>query len=100
MAWDVHQDLTSTLHKSRDARGNLEGRYLQTEWKIHANSNMLGGGYMKRSALILPVVFLLLAAAGVVHAQDGCVDSPEDPTVVFGLLAAGVTIAFTRFRKH
>jgi XrtJ-associated TM-motif-TM protein len=52
------------------------------------------------SKLILrvSVVLLLLAAVTAAHAQTGCVDSPENPTVVFGLIAAAASLGLMRFR--
>ena len=46
----------------------------------------------------IAVVVLSLGAASLkLHAQGGCVDSPEDPTVVLGILgAAGVASVFLR----
>jgi len=42
---------------------------------------------MKNSKYVVLAV-LVLAATLKLHAQGGCVDSPEDPTVVLGLLGA------------
>jgi XrtJ-associated TM-motif-TM protein len=56
---------------------------------------------IRRSCLLL--VFTLAAVVLPVHAQGGCEDSPEDPTVVLALVAAGGAIASsmwaTRSRK-
>jgi len=43
----------------------------------------------KRFTLLLPLFFLVARA---MFAQGGCVDSPEAPTVVLGLIG-GVSIA-------
>ena len=46
---------------------------------------------MKRLVLVSVLgVTILHCAAGAAFAFDGCVDSPENPSVVLGLIAAGV----------
>jgi len=50
----------------------------------------------KRFALFLPLIFL---AALTLHAQGGCVDSPECPTPVLGLIGA-VSVAFVSLRSR
>ena len=60
---------------------------------------------MNLKRILFPVGFaLLLASALPLRAQTGCVDSPEDPTIVLALFgAAGALIAgfrSTRMRKH
>lgn len=54
---------------------------------------------MKKIFLAVPVAVLFLTTAELVHAQGGCVDSPENPTVVFGLIAAAATFGLMRYRK-
>jgi XrtJ-associated TM-motif-TM protein len=44
---------------------------------------------MKKS-ILLTVLTLSLVAAIPAHAQGGCVDSPENPTLVLAGLASGV----------
>ncbi len=56
---------------------------------------------MKRSLFVAVVFVMLFPAAAMLHAQgggvDGCVDSPECPTAVLGLVgSAGIGIAFLR----
>jgi XrtJ-associated TM-motif-TM protein len=51
-----------------------------------------------RLKLITPVAFLLLTASAVVHAQTGCVDSPENPTLIFGMMAAAASLGLAWFR--
>jgi XrtJ-associated TM-motif-TM protein len=54
---------------------------------------------MKKNLLILGFAFAL-AAALPLRAQNGCVDSPEDPTVVLALVAgAGAVVASLRSRR-
>ena len=44
---------------------------------------------MRRVKFAILVALLVLAIAKAAQAQTtGCVDSPEDPTVIFGLIAA------------
>jgi len=49
------------------------------------------------------LVLTLAAIALPVHAQDGCDDSPEDPTIVLALVAAAgafaASLKTTRIRK-
>lgn len=49
------------------------------------------------------LVLTLAAIALPVHAQDGCDDSPEDPTIVLALVAAAgafvASVKTTRIRK-
>jgi XrtJ-associated TM-motif-TM protein len=55
-------------------------------------------GKVSKLNSIVPVVLLLLMASAAVRAQTGCVDSPEDPTVVFGLIAAAASVGIMRLR--
>ena len=50
----------------------------------------------KRLVLLLPMVLLFAIS---LHAQGGCVDSPECPTPVLGLVGA-VGIAFATLRSR
>jgi len=50
----------------------------------------------KRFALLLPLIFLFAIS---MHAQGGCVDSPECPTPVLGLVGAA-SIAFVTLRSR
>lgn len=56
---------------------------------------------MKR---LLPVVIafaFLCTVAGPLHAQTGCVTSPENPTIVLGLVgSAGAFVASVRARHR
>ena len=54
---------------------------------------------MNKSLLyVLCSVFLLLVAAPL-HAQTGCTDSPENPTVVLALVGSvGALLSFARAR--
>ncbi|MFP5227081.1 MAG: PExPT-CTERM protein [Acidobacteriota bacterium] len=53
---------------------------------------------MKKSRLILPIVLLILTAR--LHAQgiDGCADSPENPTLVLGLIVGAASVGYSRLR--
>ena len=54
---------------------------------------------MKRSLLSLACFALLLAVAAPLHAQSGCADSPENPTVILALVgSAGAFLASARTR--
>ncbi len=55
---------------------------------------------MKKIGLILPVALFILAAALPVLAQSGCVDSPENPTLVLGLIASAAGIGFVQVRNR
>jgi XrtJ-associated TM-motif-TM protein len=55
---------------------------------------------LKKTALAFAFA-LLLAAALPLHAQTGCDDSPEDPTIVLALLGgAGALITSLRARRR
>jgi len=54
---------------------------------------------MKISSLTLLSAALLLVVAAPLHAQTGCTDSPENPTVVLALVgSAGAFVASARAR--
>jgi XrtJ-associated TM-motif-TM protein len=54
---------------------------------------------MKKSALMLLGFVLLLSIAVPLHAEGGCVDSPENPTAILALIgSAGVFCATVRAR--
>jgi hypothetical protein len=42
----------------------------------------------------------LLLVCGLLHAQDGCVSSPECPTAVLGLVGAAGAALYVRFRSR
>lgn len=53
---------------------------------------------MKRLYPIV-VISILMFSALPVHAQDGCIDSPENPTAILGLVGvAGLGLAQLRNR--
>jgi len=56
---------------------------------------------MNMKRVLFPAVILVLLTALPLHAQNGCVDSPEDPTVLLALVSgAGVLAAsLWRFRR-
>jgi XrtJ-associated TM-motif-TM protein len=43
---------------------------------------------------------LVLAIAPALRAQSGCVDSPEDPTLVLGLVGGAGVFAATLWNAH
>jgi XrtJ-associated TM-motif-TM protein len=54
---------------------------------------------MKKSSLLLIGSAVLLAVSLPLHAQDGCVNSPENPTLVLALVgSAGAFLASARNR--
>jgi len=55
---------------------------------------------VKKMFVAVPVAIFFLMTAALAHATDGCVDSPENPTVVFGLIAAAASLGLMRFRKR
>jgi XrtJ-associated TM-motif-TM protein len=58
------------------------------------------GYLMKRSLLYLSWSALLLLVAVPLHAQTGCEDSPENPTVVLAIVgSAGALISTLRARS-
>jgi len=58
---------------------------------------------MKNKFRALIIAIAVLAIPALVRAQTGCEDSPEDPTLVLGLIASAgalVMAARTRFRAR
>jgi len=55
---------------------------------------------MKKLGTILPVAMLLLFTAINGNAQTGCIDSPEDPTLISGIIAAVAAFGFSRLWKN
>lgn len=54
---------------------------------------------MKKSSLLLLTAAAVVSVALPLHAQGGCVNSPENPTVVLGLVGtAGAFFASARAR--
>jgi XrtJ-associated TM-motif-TM protein len=48
---------------------------------------------------ILPVALLLLLATVRLHAQSGCDDSPENPTLVLGLIVSAAGVGYVQARR-
>jgi XrtJ-associated TM-motif-TM protein len=58
---------------------------------------------LRKFRFILPVVLLLFLAAVRMHAQDGiggCEDSPENPTLVLGLIVSAGSAGYMQLRRH
>jgi XrtJ-associated TM-motif-TM protein len=56
---------------------------------------------MKKLAYFVPAAVLFFATALPVYAQTGgCTDSPENPTVVLGLLVSAASIGLLHFRNR
>jgi XrtJ-associated TM-motif-TM protein len=53
----------------------------------------------KKTALALGIG-LMLATALTLHAQTGCDDSPEDPTILLALVASAGALASTLLRSR
>ena len=58
---------------------------------------------MKKSTLLLTGLTIMLVVSIPVYAQGGCVNSPENPTVVLALVGSAgafVASARARFKAH
>ncbi len=55
---------------------------------------------VKKIFAAVQVAILFLTTAAFVQAQSGCVDSPENPTAVFGILAAAASFGLMHLRKR
>jgi XrtJ-associated TM-motif-TM protein len=55
---------------------------------------------VKKLAYIVPAAILLFATALPAFATGGCTDSPENPTVVLGLVVSAASIGFVQFRNR
>jgi XrtJ-associated TM-motif-TM protein len=56
---------------------------------------------VKKLGYLLPVALLVLATAARLHAQiDGCDDSPENPTVVLGVIVSAASIGFVQLKNR
>lgn len=56
---------------------------------------------MKKFEYLIPAAILFFATALPLHAHlGGCTDSPEDPTVVLGLVMSAASIGFVQIRNR
>ena len=56
---------------------------------------------MNKIRTLLPLALLLALTSLRLHAQvDGCDDSPENPTVVLGLIVGAASFGFVRVRHY
>jgi XrtJ-associated TM-motif-TM protein len=55
---------------------------------------------LKKLAALLPVTLFLLLGSARLHAQSGCDDSPENPTVVLGLIVGAAGLGYVRVRNY
>jgi XrtJ-associated TM-motif-TM protein len=56
---------------------------------------------LKKIGTLLPLAVLLLASGLSLHAQiTGCDDSPENPTLVLGLIVGAAGLGYSRVRHH
>jgi XrtJ-associated TM-motif-TM protein len=54
---------------------------------------------VKKLAIIFPVLLLVLSASVRLHAQiTGCDDSPENPTLILGLIVGAASTGYARIR--
>ena len=49
---------------------------------------------MKRLAYLVPVALFILQSNLPLHAQNGCVDSPENSTAVSGVISSAAILGF------
>jgi len=72
----------------------------QPNWN---NPNRVRRVFVTRFRAIFPVAVLLLLAAARMHAQDdigGCTDSPENPTLVLGLIVGAASVGYVQIRQR
>jgi len=55
---------------------------------------------MKKLGIYLAAATLVFAAALPLSAQSGCVDSPENPTAVLGVIVSAAGIGFVQIRNR
>jgi XrtJ-associated TM-motif-TM protein len=55
---------------------------------------------VKKLAYIVPAAILFLATALPAYATGGCTDSPENPTLVLGLVVSAASIGFLQIRNR
>ena len=58
---------------------------------------------MKKFAALLPFALLLMLGSAQLHAQGdigGCDDSPENPTVILGLIVGAGSFGYLRVRNY
>jgi XrtJ-associated TM-motif-TM protein len=55
---------------------------------------------VKKLGYLIPVALAVAAMALPLGAQDGCVDSPENPTAVLGLLVSAASIGLVQIRNR
>lgn len=58
---------------------------------------------MVRLRVLFPVALLILAATVRLHAQGdigGCDDSPENPTLVLGLIVSAASVGYVQVRRY
>ena len=55
---------------------------------------------MKKTLSVFFLSAMLFLIAIPLHAQTGCVDSPENPTIMLGLVASAAALAVKVWRSH
>lgn len=54
---------------------------------------------MKKASLLLAGTALLFVATAALHAQGGCVNSPENPTAILAVVGSAGAFFFSRIRR-
>lgn len=56
---------------------------------------------MNKRSVIIPLALLILSATFKLHGQvDGCADSPENPTLVLGLIVGAASVGYAQIRRY
>ena len=56
---------------------------------------------MNKLSVVIPLALLILSAALQLHGQvDGCSDSPENPTLVLGLIVGAASVGYAQIRRY
>jgi XrtJ-associated TM-motif-TM protein len=63
-------------------------------------SQGIGGVQLRKYRTILPVALFLLLTTVRMHAQiDGCDESPENPTLILGLIVSAASVGYVQVRR-
>jgi len=71
-----------------------------TKAKYHSPPGLLRRTALKKLGYIIPVVLLMCVATLPLYAQEGCVDSPENPTAVLALLMGVASFGVAQLRNR
>lgn len=64
------------------------------------NNHLEKGGFRMKTFSRITFLASLLLAPAMMHAQSGCVNSPECPTAILGIVGAGAAALYARFRSR